>query len=107
MDCDNKTHLVEFEDNAANAPHITWLRPAQLQDDLGRSVVSGADHAGVVLPVKRGGAEVNQLDPGVSHPPDVLLGRGTILREPVIGHKQNVLRLQISVGQMIVVKKLK
>ena len=63
---------VELEGNAADAPDVARLRPAQLEDDLGGAVVPRADHLGVVLPVKRGRAEVDQTDLGVLHLPHVL-----------------------------------
>ena len=63
---------VELEGNAADAPDVARLRPAQLEDDLGGAVVPRAHHLGVVLPVKRGRAEVDQTDLGVLHLPHVL-----------------------------------
>ena len=65
--------------------------------------MSGGHHAAVVLPVERGGAEVDELDPSVSHPPDVPLVGRAVLAVPVGAHEQNVLRLEVSVSQMIVV----
>ena len=99
-------YLVELEDDAANAPDVTRLAPAELQDDLGRPVVPGGDHAAVVLPVERGRAEVDELDSGVPHPPDVPLVGGAVLAVPVLAHEQNVFRLQVSVSQMVFVEKL-
>ena len=63
---------VELEGDAADAPDVAGLAPAQLEDDLGGAVVPRADHLGVVLPVKRGRAEVDQTDLGVLHLPHVL-----------------------------------
>ena len=97
---------MELEHYAANTPDITGLAPAQLQDDLGRPVVSGGDHTTVVLPVERRRAEVDELHSGVPHPPDVPLVGGAVLAVPVVVHKQNVLRLQVGVSQMIFVEKL-
>jgi len=51
---EEETHVIELEDDASDAPHIARVRPAQLQDDLGRAVVSGGDHGGVVLPFEGG-----------------------------------------------------
>ena len=66
-------HLVQLKHNAPDAPDIAGLTPSQLQDHLRGPVVPGGHHAAVVLPVEGGGAEVNELHPGVSHPPDVPL----------------------------------
>lgn len=102
----NLSHLVELEDNAANTPDIARLAPAQLQDDLGRPVVSGGHNTAVVLPVERGRAEVDELHSRVSHPSDVPLIRRAVLAVPVVAHKQNVFWLQVGVSQMIFVEKL-
>ena len=60
----------------------------------------------MVLPVERSRAEVNELHSGVPHPSDVPLIRGAVLAVPVVAYKQNVLRLQVGVSQMIFVEKL-
>ena len=60
-----------------------------------------------MLPVEGGRAEVDELDPGVAHAPDVALGGGAVLAVPVRAHEQDVLRLQVGVGQVVVVQKLK
>lgn len=69
--------------------------------------MSGGDDRAVVLPVEGGRAEVDELDPGVAHAPDVALGGGAVLAVPVRAHEQDVLRLQVGVGQVVVVQKLK
>ena len=102
----NLSHLVELEDNAANTPDIARLAPAQLQDDLGRPVVSGGHNTAVVLPVERGRAEVDELHSRISHPSDVPLIRRAVLAVPVVAHKQNVFWLQVGVSQMIFMEKL-
>ena len=102
----NLSHLVELEDNAANTPDIARLAPAQLQDDLGRPVVSGGHNTAVVLPVERGRAEVDELHSRVSHPSDVPLIGGAVFAVPVVADEQNVFRLQVSVSQMVFVEKL-
>ena len=134
---DETTHLVQLEQDAADAPHVARLGPAQLQDhfrglkifltfykiffafhtnifqksQVSRNiiypVVSGGDDRAVVLPVEGGRAEVDELDPGVAHAPDVALGGGAVLAVPVRAHEQDVLRLQVGVGQVVVVQKLK
>ena len=63
---ERETH-VEFEEDAANAPDITRLRPAQLQDDLRRPVVPGGHDGRVVLPVEGGRAEVDHFDVRVAN----------------------------------------
>ena len=97
---------MELEHYAANTPDITGLAPSQLQDDLGRPVVSGGHNTAVVLPVERGRAEVDELHSGVSHPSDVPLIGGAVFAVPVVAYKQNVFGLQIRVSQMIFVEKL-
>ena len=97
---------MELEDYAANTPDIARLAPAELQDNLGRPVVSGGDNTAVVLPVERSRAEVNKLHSGVPHPSDVPLICGAVFAIPVVAYKQNVFRLQIGVSQMIFVEKL-
>ena len=126
---DETTHLVQLEQDAADAPHVARLGPTQLQDHLRGlqifltfhtnifrksqveniiyPVVSGGDDRAVVLPVEGGRAEVDELDPGVAHAPDVALGGGAVLAVPVRAHEQDVLRLQVGVGQVVVVQKLK
>ena len=58
-------YLVELEDDAADAPDVARLRPAQLEDDLRGAVVPRRHHRAVVLPVERRRAEVDQLHPVV------------------------------------------
>jgi hypothetical protein len=60
----------------------------------------------VVLPIKGGRPEVDQLDPGVPHAAEGALGGGAVLAGPVARHKQDVLGLQVSVGQVVVVQEL-
>ena len=53
------THLeervsgVEFEHDAADAPHVARLRPAQLEDDFRCAVVARRHDRAVVLVVER------------------------------------------------------
>ena len=54
-----------------------------------------------------GESEVDELDSGVPHPPDVPLVGGAVLAVPVLAHEQNVFRLQVSVSQMVFVEKLR
>ena len=62
--------------------------------------------AGVVLPVKGRRAKVDELDAGVAHSPYVSLGGWAELGVPVRGHEQDVLRLQVRVGQVALVQEL-
>ena len=59
--------MVELKDDATDAPDVTRVRPAQLQDDLRSSVVPGRHDGGVVLPLERRRPEVDQLDARVAH----------------------------------------
>ena len=56
-------YLVELEDDAADAPDVAGLRPAQLEDDLRGAVVPRRHHRAVVLPVERRRTEVDQFHP--------------------------------------------
>ena len=60
----------------------------------------------MVLPVKGGRAKVDQLDARVAHPAHVPFARRAVLRAPVGGDEQDVLRLQVRVGQVVVVQEL-
>ena len=86
--------------------HTNIFRKSQVENII-YPVVSGGDDRAVVLPVEGGRAEVDELDPGVAHAPDVALGGGAVLAVPVRAHEQDVLRLQAGVGQVVVVQKLK
>ena len=68
--------------------------------------MSRRDDAAVVFPVEGGRAKVNQLHPRVPHPPEVALRRGAVLRAPVGRDKEDVLRLQVGVGEVVVVQEL-
>ena len=97
----NETYIVKLKYDASYAPDVARVWPAELQDDLGCPVVAGGDDGGVMLPLEGGGPEVDQLDPGVSHPPDRLLTRTHELHRPVTRHhKQQVLGLQVGVGHL-------
>jgi hypothetical protein len=52
--------VAHLEDDAADAPDVARVGPAQAEDDLGRPVVPRADHAGVVLVlIRRAGVWVS------------------------------------------------
>ena len=78
---------VELEGDAADAPDVAWLAPAQLEDDLGGAVVPGAHHLAVVLPVEGCGPEVDEPHLGALHLPHVLplQGRRSVSRLPING----------------------
>ena len=104
--------MVELKDDATDAPDVTGIRPAQLQDDLRSSVVPGRHDGGVVLPLERRRPEVDQLDARVAHASHRLLRHVSGRRrrrhrdavdEPVVGDEQHVLGLEIGVRQLVVV----
>ena len=68
--------------------------------------MSSRDNRAVVLPVEGCGPEVDELDPRVPHSSDVPLGGGAVLAVPVVGHEQDVLRLQVRVCQMVIMQEL-
>ena len=68
--------------------------------------MSRRDDAAVVFPVEGGRAKVDQLHPRVPHPPEVALRRGAVLRAPVGRDEQDVLRLQVGVGEVVIVQEL-
>lgn len=92
--------------HSPNRPHVTGLCPSQFQDHLGRSIMTSRDNCTVMLVIKGGAAKVNQthvraLDP--SHHPRLL----AVQRGRVVGvNKQDVLRLQVRVRQVVVMHEL-
>ncbi len=66
----------------------------------------GGDDLGVVLPVERGRPEVDEPDLRVLDPADVLPLLGVVDDLPVGGDEQDVLGLQIGVGQLALVEVL-
>ena len=101
-----KGDLIKLEDDGPSAPDIAGLGPAELKDDLRRPIMPRRDDAAVVLPVEGGRAKVDELDPGVPHPPKVPLRRRAVLGAPVGRDEQDVLRLQVGVGEVVVVQEL-
>ena len=99
-------HLIKLEDDGPSAPDIAGLGPAELEDHLRRPIMPRRDDAAVVLPVEGSRAKVDELDPGVPHPPKVPLRRRAVLGAPVGRDKQDVLRLQVGVGEVVVVQEL-
>ena len=124
---------VDLEENASNAPDIARLSPSEFEDDLRRPVVSSGHNGRMMLPVEGGRTEVDNLYVGVLCQSFISLLYGAVrtLRSfNCIQHaelemrskayfsliinglkvrvdKQNVLRLQVSVRQMVVVQDLK
>ena len=68
--------------------------------------MAGRHHAAVVLPVEGGRPEVDEFDPRVAHPAYVPLAGWTVVARPVLCHEQDVLRLQVRVGQVVIVQEL-
>ena len=62
-------------------------------------VVPGGDDLAVVLPVEGGRPEVDEPDLGALHLPHVLPLAGVVGDLPVRAGEQDVLRLQVRVGQ--------
>ena len=60
----------------------------------------------MVFPVESGRPKVDELDPGVPHPPKVPLRCRAVLGAPVRRDEQDVLRLQVGVGKVVVVQEL-
>ncbi len=58
---------IELEQNAADAPDVAGLRPAELENYLGRPVVSRRNDGRVMLPVECGRAEVDHSNARVLH----------------------------------------
>ena len=101
-----KVYLIKLEYNATNAPDITRLAPAKLQNNLRRPVVPCRHNRGVVFPVEGCGSEVDQLDAGVFHTAYGSLGVWADFGEPVMTHEEDVLWLQVRMGQVVVMQKL-
>ena len=108
----------EFHNDATNAPNIARKAPAQLKDDLWRAVVSGRDNGRMVLVIECGRSEVNEADftvkqysPLTSSPRGDVRRRGNI---PVVGkclkcsiYQKNVLRLQVGMDEIKIMKNCK
>lgn len=95
------SYQMQFKNDTANAPNITWLRPPKFHNDLWGPVVSGGDNRTVMLPIECCRTEVNQFDSGVSHSSQWFL---CILFQvkPIVGDKKHVFRFQIRVGHFVV-----
>ena len=66
-DLEERVAGVELEHDAADAPDVTRLRPAHLEYDFRRAVVTRRHDGAVVLVIERRRAEVDQLDVGREH----------------------------------------
>lgn len=53
---------VELYQDAADAPKVAGVGPAQAEDDFGSAVVTGRDDSGMVLLLKGCAAKVYELD---------------------------------------------
>lgn len=97
--------FVVFKQDAADTPHITRLTPTQLKYDLWGSVVTSRDDDRVVFVVKGGAAEVDEPHRGVVYPPFIALLLGVVYEGVVRVDEEDVLRLQVSVSQLVVMEK--
>lgn len=67
----------EFDEDATDRVHVTWVRPAQTEDDFRSSVVSSTDDRRVEFALKGCASKIDQANLGV--PEDVLLfGTGSL-----------------------------
>lgn len=105
----------ELDQNAADAPDVARVGPAETEDNLRGSVVARRDDGGVILILKGGGAKVNQPHLGIEQDPslaglaaDVCRRRG----DPAIVGKglirvvteENVLGFEVGVDQVEIVQ---
>ena len=61
----------ELNEDATNAPDVTGVAPAKVQDDFRRSIVSSGNNRGMVLVIERGRSEIDQSDFGVKQHPSL------------------------------------
>ena len=101
------SYLVKLENDASGTPDVARLAPTHLKDYFRGAIVPGRDHTAMMLPVESGRTKINQFHPCVPHASNVPLGSGTVLSVPIIGHKQNILRLQVRVCKMVIMQELK
>jgi len=96
----------QLEDDAPDGPDVAGLRPAQLHDDLWGAVMPRRHNGGVVLVVEGGAAEIDQADLGIAHPSHFAPQRRIKLE--VVGRveKENVLRLEVRVGDPVAMKEV-
>lgn len=95
-----------LEDDASDGPDVTGLCPTNLHDDLGCSVVAGRHNTGVVLVVEGSAAEIDQSELWVS---DSLKRLAClVVVHCVVGgvEEEDVLRLEVGVGDSISVEKV-
>ena len=55
---------IELEHDAPDAPHVARLRPAQFENDFGRTIVSRRDDRAVMFMVECRAAKINQSNIG-------------------------------------------
>ena len=93
----------ELEDDAAHGPDVARRGPAHLQDDLGRAVVPRRHDRRVVLVVEGGAAEVDEADLWAAQEAQVPLPLRVVHQVVAAVVEQDVLGLQVGVGQAVVV----
>jgi len=93
----------ELEQNAADGPDVAGLRPAELQDDLRGAVVPGGHDGAVVLVVEGGTPEVDEAYFRITNEPEVLLLLVVVDQVVRAVVEKDVLRLEVGVGQPVVV----
>ena len=92
---------IQLKQDATNTPNIARLRPAQFQNDFGRSVMSSGHNGRVMFPIERSRAEIDHAYVRVlDHALVTFLFR--VVNDFVVRiHKQNILRFQVRVCQFV------
>lgn len=119
---------VELEHDAAYRPDVARLSPTELENHFWCTVVTGRHDRAVVFVIKRCATKVDKSDVGALYPTDfaTLENKKTLDESSEMGknkkastnlsgvkrcceirvYKQNILGLQVSVRELVVVKKL-
>mmetsp|Transcript_47538 Transcript_47538/g.75625 ORF Transcript_47538/g.75625 Transcript_47538/m.75625 type:complete len:231 (+) Transcript_47538:392-1084(+) len=113
MCAEQQFSCVQLHQDAANAPNVRFVIPAQFHNHLGSSVLSGVDDGTMVLIRESGIPEVNELNVGSGRPvvgmtsrvvprgsfPEVLPRKVAHNPCPALD-EQNVLRLEVRVREL-------
>lgn len=105
----------KFDKNAANTPDITRKTPPEVQNDFGRTIVTGRHHTAVVFIIECRRSKIDKPNFGLdqhfalTRPPVrscCRAGNSTLVGESLIifVHKEDILGLQISVNEVQVVQ---